>query len=403
MLPSSFFENNRTKLVNLLDNNALIVLTGNGLMQRSGDTTFPFKQDSSFYYLTGLNESLVLLVLCGGESFIVLPKRSYVEDIFGGVVDPQLIATQSGVDMVLDYRSGWDRIKKLQQSRKKVYTLGAAPKKVSSIDSFFTNPARRDLISKLKRTVHGTTIIDIRSSLLTLRQVKQPEEITIMKQAIAITKQGFEAAQKLIKPGVFEHEVEAQFDFIFKNSKAIHGYAPPIIASGKNACALHYAGGSSKIDSKDFVLLDIGAEVDGYSADISRTYAASPVTQRQQDVYDAVLRVHKQAIMLLKGQKSWRDYVIEVDTIMGRELIKLGLIKTNSREEVRRYFSHSIGHNLGLDVHDVCDYDLMLENMVVTVEPGIYIPEEGIGVRIEDDILVTKTGAVNLSSEIPYK
>lgn len=401
MLSQLFFKNNRSQLLKRLPDDALLILTAQGLLQRSGDTTHPFRQDSNFYYLTGLSDIAdVVLVMNGDEEFLILPHRSDAETIFGGVIHHDEVAKISGITTIYNYAEGWNRYKKLQNSRKKVYTLGAAPTKVVGADSFYTNPARRRLLQKIKRT-SAVTIEDVRMHLVALRQIKQPEEIDAIKQAVAITKQGFLAAQKRMNSGAFEYEIAAEFDYIFAKQHTQHGYQP-IIASGTNACILHYIKNSAQLQSKENVLLDVGAEYQGYCADISRTYAVTTFTVRQQQVYDAVYRVQQQAIQLLMPGLKWHEYAANVEQLMGEQLVRLGLIKEPSRSAVRHYFPHGVSHSLGLDVHDVCDYDTLQENMVITVEPGIYIPEEGIGVRIEDNVCLTSHGAVNISDDIPY-
>lgn len=398
-LDSNFFKNNR-KCLQQKVGGGLTIVAAQALLQRSGDTIFPFRQDSNFYYLTGINEPDVVLVMCDGDEFLILPKRSEAENIFGGSINCDEIAKLSGIKLVYEHAEGWDTYKKLQQNRKKVFTLGAASARIHGIDSFYTNPARRRLLQKVKR-ISKVDISDLRPDMVSLRQVKQPEEVTAIKQAIDITAQGFLQAQQALNNGATEYEIVAEFDYIFAKQKAVHGYQP-IVASGENACTLHYIKNNKQIRADEAVLLDVGAEYLGYSADITRTYATTNFSQRQKDVHEAVYRVHQKAITLLKDGIKWRDYALMVENIIGEELQLLGLISSPTSKEIRRYFSHGISHSLGLDVHDVCNYDTILENMVITVEPGIYIPEEGIGVRIEDDILITKDGAENLSSHIPY-
>ncbi len=399
MLSSSFFTHNR-ELLRARTGDGLTVITAQSLLQRSGDTVYPFRQDSNFYYLTGIHEPDVVLVMCEADEFLILPKRSESEIVFGGTINCDEIAKKSGIHSIYPHQEGWSRYKKLQQSRKNVYTLGAAATKIHGLDSFYTNPARKNIVQKIKR-ISSVEIIDIRTHLVQLRQIKQPEEVAVMKRVIAITAEGFMNARKVISGGVCEYELAAEFDYVFAKNQAVHGYQP-IIASGANACTLHYIQNNHQLRVGDGILLDVGAEYYGYSADITRTYAITQFSERQQEVYEAVFAVHQRAIELLQPGIKWRDYAQRVEQKMGEELLGLGLIASPSSQEVRRYFSHGISHGLGLDVHDVCDYDTILENMVMTVEPGIYIPEEAIGVRIEDDVLITKNGAENLSSHIPY-
>lgn len=406
MFDSKFFQNNRVRLQRMLDGDGLVIMTANGLMQRSGDTTYPFRQDSNFFYLAGVEEPNVVLVIdakSGGE-FLILPKQTEVESFFGGAINRDKIAKISGITTIYSHNEGWSRYKELQQSRNKIYTLLAPPVQFTRQERLFTSPARRLLLQKIKR-ISKAPILPLHEEMIKLRSIKQLPEIEAIKAAIKITGEGIAAVRSKVKQGVYEYELEAELDYVFKKRNSRHGFMPPIIAAGKNTTVLHYQEGQAKVQPNDLVLLDVGAEVQNYSADISRTYkVGGKMTAREKAVYSAAEAVYHLAIGLLKDGVSWRDFIIKVDSIMGEELIKLGLITVNSRENVRQFFPHSIGHSLGLDTHDSNDYTQPLQaNMVVAIEPGIYIPEEGIGVRIEDDVLITKTGAENLSAHIPYQ
>lgn len=400
MLYPSFFTNNRRALQRQLDLDELIVITAQSLLQRSGDTVYQFRQDSNFYYLTGIEEPDVVLVVCGVEEFLILPKRSKAEELFGGSIDCDEIAKISGVVTIYNHAEGWDRYKKLQKGRKKVYTLQAAPTKVVGVDAFFTNSARRALIQKLKRFTPGITTVDIRSELVRLRQLKQPEEVAMIQRAIDITKLGLDTVRPLITAGANEREFEAEINKVFTANGAPHAYQP-IIAGGPRATTLHYGKNNQPLGKRELCLFDVGAEYGCYAADITRVYGRQ-MTERQRAVTDAVKRVQDEAIAYLKTGILWKDYGMYVEERMGETLVALGLLQKPTRESIRRYFGHGISHSLGLDVHDVCEYQTIEEHMVITVEPGIYIPEEGIGVRIEDDILITKDGAKNLSAHIAY-
>lgn len=400
MLSTTFFQKNRKKLKSALESESLAVVTAQSLLQRSADTTFPFRQDSSFFYLTGIEEPDVVLVISAEKDFLILPKRSEVEAIFGGSIDVEHLVNISGIDTVYAYKEGWAAYKKIQSTYKKIYTLGQAPPRVAGADSFFTNPARRYLIQKLKRLNPAGELVDLRPTLSRMRQVKQPEEIEAIKQAIVITKEGFITAKKLVESGAAEYEIEAEFDRIFKINQANHGYQP-IVAGGERACVLHYIKNDKPIKNTELCLLDVGAEHLNYSADITRTYGRN-ISSRQQEVINAVAGVQNKAIEFLQPGKSWKEYAQYVEKVMGEALVNLGLMQNTTKDAIKKYFPHGISHSLGLDVHDVCDYKIILENMVITVEPGIYIPEEGIGVRIEDNTLITKDGALNLSKSIPY-
>ena len=405
MLTTAFFSNNRKRLRQLCSSDALIVVTAHGLMQRNNDSAHPFRQESNFFYLTGSDEPNLVLVMDGksGEEFIILPTQTEVERYFGGIIDCDEIAKITGIQQLYAQREGWDVFKKMQKSRKKIYTIPAPPVQFTRQERMFSSPARRLLIQKLRR-ISPLPIESLSPQLIELRSVKHSEEIEMLKKAIDITASGLRSVKKRLDEYEYEYEVEATLDYEFKARGSKHGFAPPIVAAGKNATIVHYQKNNAPILKDDLLLLDIGAEWCNYGADVSRTYkVAGELSVREREVLEAISSVSKHAISLLRPGLSWRDYILSVDDVMGKELFKMKLIHKNERSEVRQYFPYSISHSLGLDTHDICDYTQpMREGMVITVEPGIHILEEGIGARIEDDILITKNGSVNLSADIPY-
>ena len=404
MLTPQFFTNNRATLRSNVGS-GVIAITSNGLQQRNNDSAFEFRQDSNFFYLTGLEEpNVVLIIDCeSAEEFLILPKQTTVEIFFGGVNDRDEIAIKSGITTIYSHSDGWQRYIKLQQSRSTIYTIKPDPVQFTRQERMFTSPARRLFLEKLKRCT-SKPIVYLYDEFIALRSIKQPQEIEMLKRAIAITKEGFVTIQAKMQPSMYEYEVEAELDYVYKKHNSRHGFAPPIIASGKNSTVLHYSKNTNVLKAGELVLMDVGAEVENYTADVSRTYVISgAMNSRQQAVYTAVKTVHNQSINLLRSGLLWKEYITEVERLMGEQLLSLKLITANTRDQIRHYFPHAVSHSLGLDTHDLCDYTKpMQENMVITVEPGIYIPEEGIGVRIEDDILITNNGAVNLSADIPY-
>ncbi|MDE6182597.1 MAG: Xaa-Pro dipeptidase, partial [Eubacteriales bacterium] len=233
------------------------------------------------------------------------------------------------------------------------------------------------------------------------RLLKTETEIETMKKAINITKQGIESILKNAKPNMMEYEIEAYFDFELKRNGVKEKAFSTILASGKNATVLHYGDNNSKAKDGSLVLIDLGASYGYYSADISRTFPVNgKYTERQKELYNIVLEGQKKVIESIKPGlpiKRLNEILIEYYQV---ELKKIGLIKEDS--EVSKYYYHNVGHALGLETHDITgtDYEILKEGMVITVEPGLYIAEEEIGIRIEDDILVTKTGYENLSKDI---
>ena len=252
----------------------------------------------------------------------------------------------------------------------------------------------------LERTF--SSVVDCQKELAKLRAIKQPEEIKAIQRAVSLTVKGFNTIKDELKRALHEYELEASFSYGFKHGGGHDHAYDPIIAAGKNACTLHYIENDSKLLARQLVLMDVGARVDGYAADITRTYAKGTPTKRQIQVHQAVESAHYDIIKLLEPGLLVEDYMRSVDSRMKTALQEIGLLKDeNDTDTYRKYFPHAISHGLGIDVHDSLGGARYFEpGMVLTVEPGIYIPEEGIGVRIEDDILITKTGHQNLSAKL---
>lgn len=402
LFSAEFFNGNRDKLVGATGAE-LIVLSANGLLQRSADTTYEFRQDSNFWYLTGVEEPDFVLVIESGKPFLIEPKRGEHRDMWDGAVSKNDIKTRSGIDDIEEHHNGWNRLDRLIKKYKKVHTITPAEAYFEHF-GFYANPARGALLSELNKH-RKAELVDIRKALARLRQVKQPPEIKAIQQAIDITSVALQNVLKKLPSYKFEHQVAADIarEFIRRGANG-HAYQP-IIASGKNATTIHYIKNNQPINSDDLLLLDVGAEVCGYSADITRTYPVSTPTKRQRQVYEAVRTVHDQALKLLKPGVDMKQYESKVDALMAKQLKKLGLIQdaTNKRQ-LKKYYPHLASHFLGLDTHDAADYTAPLEpGMVLTVEPGIYIPEEGIGIRIEDDVLITEKGVEVLSAGLPIE
>ena len=398
--PSGFFNGNRTKLQQILDSD-LIVIAANGLLQRSADTTFSFRQDSNFWYLTGIEEPDYLLVINSGSTFLIAPKRPDHRDLWDGVVDKGAIKARSGIKQIEEHHQGWIRLDLLLKKYKKVHTIAPAEAYIDSF-GFYANPARGALLHSLSKH-RKLEIVDNRKPLARMRQIKQPEELAALQTAIGITTSTLLAVRKKLPKYKFESELSADITHMFlKKGAGGHAYQP-IVACGPNAATIHYIDNDKPVGSGELLLLDVGAEVCNYSADITRTYAVSPPTRRQRAVHAAVERVYEKAVGLIRPGLNMRKYEAGVDKIMAKELKKLGLLDDlNDKKKLKRYYPHLTSHFLGLDTHDAADYDQPLSaGMVLTVEPGIYIPEEGIGVRIEDDVLFTKNGVFNLSASLP--
>lgn len=405
---------NRAKLIAKMKPGSMAIINSNDEMPRSGDQTFAFRQNSDLFYLTGLDQEKCILTLCPWH-----PVESFREILFT-VKTSDLMVTWNGHKYTMDevrHVSGIQNVKWTEDfeitlrdlmSRVQLVYLNQNeyPKFITEVpllDTRFAARMRKDF------PVHSYERL---APLLTeLRTVKEPEELVQIQNACDLTQNGFRRVLRFVKPGVKEYEIEAEFthEFIRKGGTG-HAYSP-IIASGANACILHYCTNANTCKDGDLLLMDVGAEYGNYAADMTRTIPVNgKFSTRQRQVYEAVLRVLKAATAMLKPGTTNEKWHGEVCKLMERELIGLGLI---SQADVQnqaadapaffRYYMHGTGHFLGLDVHDVGSRQVVFETgMVMTCEPGIYIPEEGIGIRLENDIMVAEE-PINLMAAIPIE
>ena len=393
----SFFANNRLKLSHVTKG-GIIVIVAHTQMQRGNDAAFAFEQEANFWWLTGIDAPDWQLIIDGtrGKSWLVKPHVSDVHQIFDGSLSPDDAQKVSGIDTVIDEDEAGRLLRDLAVKHSIVYSLGDHPGK--EYFDFVVNPAAHKLYSSLSRIF--SDVQDCRRELSKLRAIKQPAEIAAIKKAIKLTIRAFQDTKVLLPDLKSEYEVEAEFTYAFRRAGAVGHAYDPIVAGGKNAVTLHYNTNKDRLKPNTLVLLDIGARAHGYAADITRTYAVGTPTARQVEVHQAVESAHKKIIKLLKPGLLIATYQDSVDEIMKAALSSLGLLQ--SPDDYRTYFPHAISHGLGLDVHDSLGGPTVFEaGMVLTVEPGIYIAEEAIGVRIEDDILITEHGATNLSAALP--
>lgn len=382
---------------------APIVITAHGQLQRSADATFPFQQEPNFWYLTGINEPDVVLVMDKNKEYIILPEQSTYQQIFDGSVDANALQKISGIDTIYAYDEGWKQLASRLKKVKHVATLPPPPQYVA-VYGMYTNPARRALIRAMKKENDTLELLDLQQHMIRLRSVKQDSEITAIKQAIEITAKGLQAVSRpsTLSKYAYEYEVEADLTRSFRRNGSQHAF-DPIVAGGTRACVLHNTGNNGQLSADELLLFDIGAESHGYAADISRTVSLGEPTKRQQAVFSVVREVQNYAYEQLKPGVLLKDYEQLIEHFMGEKLRELGLIKTIETDTVRTFYPHATSHHLGLAVHDVYDDRPLEPNMVITVEPGIYIPEEGIGIRIEDDVRITETGIEILSAALPTR
>ncbi len=402
---SDFFSGNRERLRQLFTGTAPIVMTAYGAVQKGADEAYPFRQDSSFWYLTGIDEPDVVLVMDKGKEYLIVPARDAVIEKFDGSIDVDELSRRSGIKEVHGQKEGWKQLEQRLKRVQHVATLAANPP-YNDYLGVYSNPARRRLIQRIKEANADIELLDLRQHLSRMRMIKQPVELDALQRAIDIT---IDSLKEIMRPlqlakYAYEYEVEADLSRGFRRRAAEgHGFAP-IVAGGVNACTLHHVRNNSALSSDELMVIDVGASCSHYVADITRTVSLNgKPSRRQQQVHEAVAAAQDYAYSLLKPGILLREYEQQIETFVGEKLRELGLIKSISRDAVREaLFPHATSHFLGLDAHDAGDYDEPLKpNTVITVEPGIYIRDEAIGVRIEDDVLITEDGCTVLSARLP--
>ncbi|WP_214071982.1 aminopeptidase P N-terminal domain-containing protein [Mucilaginibacter sp. dw_454] len=412
---NSLFTNNRKNFVSSIKASSLAIFYANDEYPRSGDQTFVFKQNADFFYLTGIDQEQSILLL-----FPDCPNSLYKEVLFLRQTNEHIAVWEGHKYTKEEAReaSGIEAVYWLSEFDNILHSI------INYADNIYINTNENDRFSfsvpyrdlrmleslRAKYPLHHYE----RSApiMRDLRPVKSQIEIDLTKKACAITKDAFERVLKFTKPGVTEYEIEAEIIHEFIRQRATgHAYTP-IIASGKNAIVLHYIDNNQVCNDGDVILFDFGAEYGNYNADMSRSIPVNGrFTKRQRDVYDAVLRVMREATKMIVEGTVWNEYHDEVGKIMSSELIGLGLLTKHDVEKqdpkmpaYKKYFMHGTSHHLGLDVHDYASrYKPFEVGNILTCEPGIYIPAEGLGIRIEDNILITKGGNVDLMADIPVE
>ncbi|HEY1645493.1 MAG TPA: Xaa-Pro peptidase family protein [Candidatus Saccharimonadales bacterium] len=401
-LTKAFFKANRDRLFKNLSADILII-TANGLLQKTADQAFPFRQDSNFWYLTGLSEPDLILVKTSREEFIIIPDFYVKRQSILSSTDNKRLSDISGVEQILNEKEGWQKVKDLTGNNSKIATLLPNPVLLKHY-GIYSSPVRRQLTSRLKRLYPRNQMIDARTALAAMRMVKQPVEIGIIQRAIDMTSETLVEVLNSKRLAGYRDTGQIEKDilagFITRGADG-HGF-DPIVAAGANAAMIHYSKLSEPLNPNELIVCDVGAVYSFYSADITRTVSYGQPSSRQQAVYEAVKHVQAEAFKLIKPGIKLKEYEKQVEGLVGQQLKALGLITKLDSRSIRQYYPHACSHSLGIDTHDSADYSLALpENMVMTVEPGIYIPEEGIGVRIEDVIRLTKNSYELMSSKLP--
>lgn len=414
-IDNSLFIHNRKNLAKRMKPNSVAILHSNDVMPTNADGTLRFVQNSNLFHLSGVNQ----------EESIVLIAPDFPDDQMREILfvreTNDVIAVWEGHKLTKTEAtdtSGIKNVKWSQEFTQTLYTILAecdhiyldSNQHIRNASEVETRNSR--FIKECKEKYPLYSYERLAPIMTDLRCIKSEIEIDLLQKACDITEKGFRRVLDFVKPGVMEYEVEAEYLHEFVRNRSVGFAYEPIIGGGASSCVLHYLENNRELKDGDILLMDVGAEYSRYNSDMTRTIpVGGKFTKRQKDVYKAVLRVKNAATELLRPGGRIPEYHAEVGKLMEKELLDLGLI---SKEDIKnenpdwpafkKYFMHGTSHHIGLDVHDVGSiYKLFEEGMVFTVEPGIYIPEENIGIRLEDDIVITKSGHINLMKNIPIE
>lgn len=406
-LPSPDFHSGRREaLRKLMSDSTVAVFFASTVKTRSNDVEFEYHQDPDFYYLTGLQEEDAMILIFKNEiqfdgfstnEILFLKERNpKTERWTGKLIGIDGAKHDLGIKQCLP-NSSFSEFKIDFSKFKYVYFSEQKKENESDLQKQF-----------FKKQPLNTDTYAIKEMMSKLREIKTNEELELMRKAINITCEGIKEAMKAIEPGMAEYDAEAIVEYVFKSKGAEDVGYPSIIGGGENSCILHYETNRKKLTGKDLLVCDVGAEYHGYSADVTRTYPVSgKFSEAQKDIYNIVLEAQIAGIAKCKPGEDFRAPHKAATEVIQKKLLELGVIKAPN--QVGTYFFHGTSHYLGLDVHDIGTYGKLKPNSVITVEPGIYIPfgsdcDEkwwGIGIRIEDDVLITETEPEVLSACVP--
>ncbi|PCH76627.1 MAG: X-Pro aminopeptidase [Flavobacteriaceae bacterium] len=411
---NQLFIKNRAKFIAQMKPASIAIFNSNDTFTTGADSTLPFEQNSDLFYLTGADQEETILLLFPDalnpkhrEILFVTETNDHIAVWEGAKLNKEQAVATSGIKTVL-WLQEFDKVfKDLMSESDTIYFNTNEHYRQSVVIE-----TREDrFIKKCKQDFMAHSCAKSFPIMEDIRGIKEQEELDIMQTACDITNKGFRRVLSFVKPGVMEYQIEAEFmhEFLMNRSKGF-SYTP-IIGSGYSACVLHYIENNQECKDGDMILMDVGAEYANYSSDMTRTIPVNgKFTDRQKAVYNAVLHVKNEATKLLVPGTIWADYHVAVGKIMSDELIKLGLISEDDVKNedpnwpaYKKYFMHGTSHHMGLDTHDYGNLKKpMKANMVFTVEPGIYIPEENMGIRLEDDVVIQATGEpINLMGDIP--
>lgn len=415
-IDSNLFVKNRKKFMAQMKPKSIAVFNSNDIYPIGADSTLPFEQDRDIFYLSGADQEETILLLFPDamdpkhrEILFVRETNDHIAVWEGAKLTKEKATEVSGIETVY-WLTEFDKIFFDLMTEADTIYFNTNEHYRQAVETQ-TREAR--FIEKCKKEYPAHQTAKSNPILQNIRGVKEPEEIELMQKACDITEKGFRRILEFVKPGVWEHEIEAEFLHEFVRNRS-RGFAyPPIIAAGNNANVLHYLENNQEVKDGDMILLDLAAEYANYSSDMTRTIPVNGrFTDRQKEVYSAVLRVKNEATKMLVPGTIWAEFHKEVGKLMTSELIGLGLLdKADVQNEnpdwpaYKKYFMHGTSHHIGLNTHDYGELKKpMKANMVFTVEPGIYIPAEGMGVRLEDDVVIQeKGGPFNLMRNIPIE
>lgn len=415
-IKKELFVANRANFVKRMDKNALAVFNSNDIYPISADSTMPFQQHRDIFHLSGVDQEESILVISPNskneahrEVLFLKETNDHIAVWEGEKLTKEAAFEVSGVKTVYWLDQFETIFKQMMVEVDSIYLNTNEHLRASTIVQ--TRDDRFNI--KVKQDYPAHQVLRSAPIMHSIRALKHPIELDLMQHACNITKKGIERLLGFIKPGVWEYEIEAELIHEFMRNRS-QGFAyTPIVASGPNACVLHYIENNQQCKDGDVILLDVGAEYANYASDLSRSLPVNGrFTPRQRAVYDAVLHVKKEAEKMLVPGTMIPEYHKEVGLLMEAELVKLGLIDATDIKNqdpkwpaYKKYFMHGTSHFIGLDTHDYGHYNEPIEaGMVFTCEPGIYIPEEGLGIRLEDDLVVQESGGpLNLMGDIPIE
>ncbi|MCP4884310.1 MAG: aminopeptidase P family protein [Flavobacteriales bacterium] len=415
-IPSSLFFKNRLNFVGEMQKNQIALFCSNDVQVTNADDQMGFAQNNDLFYLSGIDQEATILLMYPdaykkeNREILFIKKTDEHIKIWEGDKLTKGDASKISDVLRVEWVDEFEKILQLMAFEADGFYLGHNEHIKRSTSEIETRQDRLINWCKLKYPLHDYH----RASKITrgLRQIKAQEEIAAIQKAADISIKGFERVLRSVKPGMMEYELEADLSYIFLKHGAIRHAFQPIVASGENACALHYNSNDSKCNDGDMILMDFGVCYGNYNSDTTRCFPVNgKFSKRQKEVYKSVLNCLKQGSKLLKPGVISSEYEEQMAKLIEKELIVLGLITSgdiaNQNPEkplYKKYFMHGTAHHIGLDVHDVGLYSRPFESgMVLTCEPGIYIPEEGIGCRLENDYLITERGNLNLTAGMPIE